>query len=179
MNLQFHIDRIEFDEDEDFLTGTKARLFNATKKSVAVDNEGPARGGRGEESIEEIRQNALASFGAQNRAVTRKDYQVRALSLPTKYGNVAKAYCSADGELDNNSPASILSDPQSLKQFTELVNDLKERDLTQVETQKEIEKFLVGKKANINEKNNPFAINLYVLGYDSNKYLNSLNRAVK
>ena len=173
------IDKIEFDEDENFFTGTKARLFNATKNSVAVDNEGPARGGRGEESIEEIRQNALASFGAQNRAVTRKDYQVRALSLPTKYGNVAKAYCSADGELDNNSPASILSDPQSLKQFTELVNDLKERDLTQVETQKEIEKFLVGKKANINEKNNPFAINLYVLGYDSNKYLNSLNRAVK
>ena len=173
------IDRIEFDEDENFFTGTKARLFNATKNSVAVDNEGPARGGRGEESIEEIRQNALASFGAQNRAVTRKDYQVRALSLPTKYGNVAKAYCSADGELDNNSPASILSDPQSLKQFTELVNDLKERDLTQVEIQKEIEKFLVGKKANINEKNNPFAINLYVLGYDSNKYLNSLNRAVK
>jgi len=173
------IDRIEFDEDENFFTGKKARLFNQTKNSVAVDNEGPARGGRGEESIEEIRQNALASFGAQNRAVTRKDYQVRALSLPTKYGNVAKAYCSADGELDNNSPASILSDPQSLKQFTELVNDLKERDLTQVEIQKEIEKFLVGKKANINEKNNPFAINLYVLGYDSNKYLNSLNRAVK
>jgi hypothetical protein len=173
------IDRIEFDEDENFFTGTKARLFNATKNSVAVDNEGPARGGRGEESIEEIRQNALASFGAQNRAVTRKDYQVRALSLPTKYGNVAKAYCSADGELDNNSPASILSDPQSLKQFTELVNDLKERDLTQIETQREIEKFLVGKKSNIDEKNNPFAINLYVLGYDSNKYLNSLNRAVK
>ena len=34
-------------------------------------------------------------------------------------------------------------------------------------------------KGNIDEKNNPFAINLYVLGYDSNKYLNSLNRAVK
>jgi len=173
------IDRIEFDEDENFFTGKKARLFNQTKNSVAVDNEGPARGGRGEESIEEIRQNALANFGTQNRAVTRKDYQVRALSLPTKYGNVAKAYCSADGELDNNSPASILSDPQSLKQFTELVNDLKEKDLTQLETQKEIQKFLVGKKANIDEKNNPFAINLYVLGYDNNKYLNSLNRAVK
>ena len=173
------IDNIEFDEDENFFSGREARLFNATKNSVAVDNEAPARGGRGEESIEEIRQNALASFGAQNRAVTRKDYQVRALSLPSKYGKVAKAYCSADGELDNNSPASILSDPKSLKQFTELVNDLKDKDLTQLEIQKEIEKFLVGKKANIDEKNNPFAINLYILGYDSNKYLNSLNRAVK
>ena len=140
------IDKIEFDEDENFFSGREARLFNATKNSVAVDNEAPARGGRGEESIEEIRQNALASFGAQNRAVTRKDYQVRALSLPSKYGKVAKAYCSADGELDNNSPASILSDPKSLKQFTELVNDLKDKDLTQLEIQKEIEKFLVGKK---------------------------------
>ena len=35
------------------------------------------------------------------------------------------------------------------------------------------------KKSNIKEKNNPFAVNLYVLGYDSNKKLTSLNRAVK
>ncbi len=173
------IDKIEFDEDENFFSGKEARLFTATKNSVAVDNEAPARGGRGEESIEEIRQNALASFGAQNRAVTTKDYQVRALSLPSKFGKVAKAFCASDGELDNNSPASILANPQSLKQFTELVNDLKDKDFTKVEIQKEIEKFLVGKKSNIDEKNNPFAVNLYVLGYDSNKYLNSLNRAVK
>ena len=58
-----------------------------------------------------------------------------------------QTYCSSDGELDNNSPKSILSDPKSLKQFTELVNDLKDKDLTQLEIQKEIEKFLVGKKA--------------------------------
>lgn len=173
------IDRIEFDEDENFFVGRKARLFTTTKNSVAVDNEGPASGGRGEESIEEIRQNALANFGSQNRAVTKKDYQVRALSLPPKYGKVAKAYCTSDGELDNNSPASILSNPQTLKQFTQLISDLKDRDLTEVQIQKEVEKFLVGKKSNIDEKNNPFAINLYVLGYNSNKYLNTLNRAVK
>ena len=49
-------------------------------------------GGRGEETIDEIRENSLANFGSQNRAVTRKDYQVRALSLPPKYGGIAKAY---------------------------------------------------------------------------------------
>ena len=34
-------------------------------------------------------------------------------------------------------------------------------------------------ESNDNEKNNPFAINLYLLGYDSNKKLSNLNRAVK
>ena len=45
--------------------------------------------------------------------------------------------------------------------------------------QDEIKKFLVGKTSNDNEKNNPFAINLYLLGYDSNKKLSTLNRAIK
>ena len=45
--------------------------------------------------------------------------------------------------------------------------------------QDEIRKFLVGKTSNDNEKNNPFAINLYLLGYDSNKKLSTLNRAIK
>ena len=173
------IDSIEFDEDTNFFEGTKLRLYNSTKTSVAVDNEGPASGGRGPETVEEIRQNALSMFGSQNRAVTRKDYQVRALSMPSKYGSVAKVFCAADGELDNNSPSSILANPDYLKQFTELVTDLNSKNITKKEIQSEIEKFLVGKKSNIDEKNNPFAINLYVLGYDSNKYLTGLNRAVK
>jgi hypothetical protein len=44
-----------------------------------------------------------------------------------------------------------------------------------------VNKFLVGKKNNTNEKNNPFAINLYILGYDSNKNLVQIgtNQALK
>lgn len=45
--------------------------------------------------------------------------------------------------------------------------------------QQELQKFLIGKTSNENEKNNPFAINLYLLGYDSNGKLSTLNRAVK
>jgi hypothetical protein len=173
------IDRIEFDDDVTSFTPEDLRLYNSMKASVAVDNEFPATGGRGEETIEEIRENALANFGSQNRAVTRKDYQVRALSLPAKYGGIAKAYCAPDGELDNNSPQSILSNPDSLQEFTGLVTDLKNKNLTEDEIKQEVQKFLIGKKNNIAEKNNPFAINLYVLGYDSNKNLSFLNRAVK
>jgi hypothetical protein len=173
------IDRIEFDDDVTSFTSQQLRLYNAMKASVAVENETPATGGRGAETIDEIRENALANFGSQNRAVTRKDYQVRALSLPAKYGGIAKAYCAPDGELDNNSPSSILANPDVLDEFAGLVQQLKNKNSTEQEIKDEVQKFLIGKKNNIQEKNNPFAINLYVLGYDSNKNLSFLNRAVK
>ena len=88
------IQRIEYDEDTTIFTPSELRLYNQGKASIACDNETPATGGRGEETIDEIRENALANFGSQNRAVTRKDYQVRALSLPPKYGGIAKAFCA-------------------------------------------------------------------------------------
>ena len=50
---------------------------------------------------------------------------------------------------------------------------------TDEQIKNQVSKFLSNKKSNIKEKNNPFAVNLYVLGYDSNKKLTSLNRAVK
>ena len=173
------IDSIQFDDDTTSFSPEELRLYNQMKISVAVENETPATGGRGPETIEEIRENSLANFGSQNRAVTRKDYQVRALSLPAKYGGIAKAYCAPDGELDNNSPGSILANPDSLEEFTVLVNDLKDKNLTSDEIKLQVQQFLIGKKNNLQEKNNPFAINLYVLGYNSNKNLSFLNRAIK
>lgn len=174
-----NIETISFDEDGTSFTPEERRLYNISKTSVACDNEEPGTGGRGADTIEEIRENSLANFGAQNRAVTRKDYQVRALSLPAKYGGIAKAYCAPDGELDNNSPASILSNPNSLEEFTGLVQSLGGSNKTEDEIKTEVTKFLGGKKSNSTEKNNPFAINLYILGYDNNKNISTLNQAVK
>jgi hypothetical protein len=174
-----NIETISFDEDGTSFQEEEQRLYNISKNSVACDNEEPGTGGRGGDTIEEIRENALANFGSQNRAVTRKDYQVRALSLPAKYGGIAKAYCAPDGELDNNSPASILSNPNSLEEFTGLVQSLGGSKKTDDEIKSEVTKFLGGKKGNATEKNNPFAINLYILGYNENKNLTTLNQAVK
>jgi hypothetical protein len=171
------IQNISFDEDSVSFGPNELPLYRQAKASIAVENETPATGARGTETIDEIRENALATFGSQNRAVTRKDYQVRALSLPPKYGGVAKAYCAPDGELDNNSPASILANPDTLSEFTDIVTTLAGK--SEMEIKDTVNKFLVGKKNNLNEKNNPFAINLYILGYDQNKYLTPLNRAVK
>ena len=178
------INGVEYEEDIDLFTSAQLGLYNAAKNSIAIDNEVPATGGKGGDTIEEIRQNALANFGSQNRAVTSKDYQIRALSMPTKFGAIAKAYATSDGTLDNNSPSSILASPQVLREFTELVDGFVNREEGAGEVDKqliqdEIRKFLVGKTSNDNEKNNPFAINLYLLGYDSNKKLSTLNRAIK
>lgn len=177
------ITSIQYDEDLQLYTTAERSLYGQIQNSVAVDNEVPATGGRGGETVEEIRQNALANFGAQNRAVTAKDYEIRVLSLPSKFGSIAKAHATADGTLDNNSPSSILASPKALQEFTDLVMsfvdkpDSEEPDRRTV--QEDIQKFLIGKTSNDNEKNNPFAINLYLLGYDINGKLAPLNRAVK
>jgi hypothetical protein len=182
-NTLTKIDGIEFDEQTQRYTAAELGLYSAAKNSVAVDNEIPATGGRGSETIEEIRQNALANFGAQNRAVTAKDYQVRVLSMPSKYGGIAKAYATADGTLDNNSPSSILASPKALQEFTDLVMSFVKKpdnlEPTAASVKSDVQKFLTGKVGNPNEKNNPFAINLYLLGYDINGNLTGLNRGVK
>jgi hypothetical protein len=155
------INKIEYDEDLLSLEANLLQTYQTGKESIAVENLESAVGGRGAESIEEIRQNALATYGSQNRAVTKQDYIVRALSMPERYGSVAKVYVSQDGEIDNNSPASILANPNTLSEFTNLVDSIK--NLNKSDIQKELTKFLSQKKTAISEVNNPFAINMYVL----------------
>jgi len=173
------ITKLEFEEDLSLFDEDELQMYGTVKNSIAAENEIPSSGGRGAETIDEIRENALANFGSQNRAVTRKDYVVRTLAMPARYGGVAKAYVSPDGVLDNNSPSSLLASPESLDEFAGLVLDLQDRKLTETQLKTELQKFLTNKKGSVNEKNNPFAINLYVLGYNSNKNLTNLNRAVK
>jgi hypothetical protein len=60
--------------------------------SLAVNNASAADGGGDGDTIEEIRQNASANFSTQLRNVTSDDYLVRVLSMPAKYGAIAKAF---------------------------------------------------------------------------------------
>lgn len=71
------------------LDPSTANLYRGT---VAVSNPAAASGGGSGDSIEDIRQNTLATYPTQLRAITPDDYEVRALSLPSNYGTVAKAY---------------------------------------------------------------------------------------
>ena len=106
--------------------------------SIAVNNPLPAAGGRSAESIIEVKNNAIAYFQSQQRAVTKDDYITRVYALPPKYGNVAKAYVVQDSQLDSKSGAN--SDARIA---------------------------------------NPLALNMYLLGFDANKRLTTVNQAVK
>jgi hypothetical protein len=167
--------RVEYEED--LLSVSNQALYQLVKESVAVENLEPAVGGRGGDTVEEIRQNALASYGSQNRAVTRQDYIVRALSMPERYGSVAKVYVSPDAEIDNGSVDSILANPKDLAEFTNLIDRVK--DIDRGEMQKEILRFVSKRKSNVVQNNNPFAINMYLLGYDLNGKLTTVNAAIK
>jgi archaellum component FlaF (FlaF/FlaG flagellin family) len=84
--------------------GLNVGTVDFAKKSVAASNPNPATGGRGQETPEEIRQNALASYATQNRAVTKEDYIARVYSLPGKFGSIAKAYVTRDDGMSSVDP---------------------------------------------------------------------------
>tara|TARA_Y100000994_G_scaffold249303_1_gene260252 strand:+ start:447 stop:2474 length:2028 start_codon:yes stop_codon:yes gene_type:complete len=171
------ITSIEYENDVSSFTSAEALLFNTVTNSVACENEIPATGGRGAETIKEIKENALAYFGAQNRAVTAQDYQVRCLAMPSKFGSVAKAFVIQDNKLDANSPAGTLASPDNQEEFIRLIN--KNAGLPESEIKANVDLFLQGKQNRASDASNPFSINIYTLGYNSSKNLTTLNGAVK
>jgi hypothetical protein len=82
-------------------TGLTTSEVADMKKSLSVTNVNPASGGSDGESDQEIKENALAYFNTQNRAVTKEDYITRVYSLPQKFGNISKAYIVQDESLSN------------------------------------------------------------------------------
>jgi len=74
-------------------------LLKFIKSSVASTNSEKARGGGSGETTEELRLNAMANFSTQQRTVTKNDYLVRTLSMPSKFGRVAKAYIMQDDQI--------------------------------------------------------------------------------
>jgi hypothetical protein len=101
--------------------------------NLLINNPSPATGGRGGDTVEEIRLNTLSAYTAQNRAVTKEDYIIRTLSLPSQYGSIAKAYITQE---IFNSTGNLLN-------------------------------------------SNPLSLDLYILGYDSNKKLINANNTLK
>ena len=61
-------------------------------QSLSTSNPLAASGGKDGDTLEEIRQNSLSLIASQQRSVTADDYLIRALSMPSEYGAVAKAY---------------------------------------------------------------------------------------
>jgi len=69
--------------------------------SIASNNSIAASGGKGGDTIDEIRQNTLMSVASQQRSVTADDYLIRALNMPSDFGSVSKAYIEQPKLTDN------------------------------------------------------------------------------
>ena len=75
---------------------TPAQSGNISATLTSVTNNQPARGGKDEEDTIEIKEKAKAFFTTQNRCVTKEDYEARVLNIPSKFGNIAKAYVTRE-----------------------------------------------------------------------------------
>jgi len=67
-------------------------LANQIFASISSNNPLAADGGQDGDTIEELRLNALGNFQNQLRTVTKEDYLIRSLSMPSNLGVIAKAY---------------------------------------------------------------------------------------
>ena len=70
--------------------------------NLSVTNNLPAVGGKEGDFTEEIRQGALSNYAAQNRCVTKQDFEARCVSMPPKFGSIAKVFCATGGTIDKN-----------------------------------------------------------------------------
>jgi phage-related baseplate assembly protein len=93
-------------------------LLNQIKASVACTNPDPAIGGKSEETIEEIRQNAMANFATQQRSITAQDYIIRAYSMPSRFGSIAKAYVIQDQQLNPDNGQEMIPNPLAINLYT-------------------------------------------------------------
>ena len=66
--------------------------------SLAFNNPSPAVGGGDGDTTEDIRLNTVAQYPTQLRTVTKDDYMIRAMSLPSQFGVVYKAYITQENE---------------------------------------------------------------------------------
>ena len=67
-------------------------LANQIFSSISSNNPLAADGGQDGDTTEELRLNAVGNFQNQLRTVTKEDYLIRALSMPSNLGTIAKAY---------------------------------------------------------------------------------------
>lgn len=110
-----NIANVEYQIDSQNLDLT---LLNQIKASIACVNPTPASGGKSEESIEEIRQNAMSNFASQQRMVTTQDYIIRAYSMPPRFGSVAKAYVIQDQQQNPEYGGTAIPNPLAINLYT-------------------------------------------------------------
>jgi len=160
-NSILSIESVTIDNSTEGVAPEEANLLSTVKTSLQVNNPDATNGGKGADTNEEIRQNAIANFSAQDRVVTQLDYLARVYSMPPKYGKVAKAQIIPYNSLD----------VQQNQILTGMVDEKNVAVVNNANTQNYFRKIAY-------DRSNPFAVNLYVLSYDGSGNLVTPNEAM-
>lgn len=132
------LETVSFTLDRDGLDTT---VINFVEGSIAVNNPVPAAGGKSAETNEEIRQNAIAFFAAQNRVVTREDFLARIYSMPPRFGNVSKAYLIQD-EQENSKTGEEIENPLAINCYVLGYNASKQLTNLNIVTKENLRNYL-------------------------------------
>ena len=81
-----------------FGSGLDSTLQTTVSGSLAFSNTEAATGGGDGDTNEDIRRKSIAQYPTQLRTVTKDDYAIRSLSLPSKYGKVSKVYVTQENQ---------------------------------------------------------------------------------
>ena len=112
--------------------------------TLVATNPVPSTGGRGGDTVEEIRLNTLNAFSAQLRAVTKDDYMTRALSMPSEFGTIAKVYVEQASALSvqtGNDPL-IDNNPLAISMYVLAYNDAKQLEIPTTELKTNLKEYL-------------------------------------
>jgi hypothetical protein len=124
-NTLTNIKFIEYNDDIN--SSANANMMNFVKNSIAVDNSNPASGAKNLDTLQDIKNNAMANFATQNRLVTREDYIIRAYSMPPRFGSVSKAYIVPDDQLSQQSlEEQRIANPLALNMYVLGFNSTKQ-----------------------------------------------------
>lgn len=111
------ITRIVESDIVDPVDSTDSVVLQTIKDSLSINNPNAAFGGLNRKPLDIVREEAMAHFAAQNRAVTKEDYILRCFTLPSKYGSVVKAYIEQDSQMGSNWSTERIPNPFSLNLY--------------------------------------------------------------
>lgn len=170
--------------------------------SLSVTNKEPAAGGSSGESLEQIRERALIHGSTQNRCVTKEDYEARTLTMPSKFGNLAKVYCVRAGSIRTAQREKIQSLVDRLKKVIDISYDMFDPGTQVGENMALMEDLKLTLDAdqsgglnredfqvlletldltyqNVSEDDRLYTVDLYLLSYDNQKNLINTPFAIK
>jgi len=86
-----------------FGSGLDNTLQTTVSGSLAFSNPTAGVGGGDGDTNEDLRRKSIAQYPTQLRTVTKDDYAIRSLSLPSKFGKISKVYVTQDSLISDNS----------------------------------------------------------------------------